>query len=348
MASLDWTDIELKRLITHHVGNKSREEEFHLCSDETVIEEDSRDYLVKYFIQAFKGEEFFQFGHTVDLKMNDVYVLIQAMFSKEDKFIENSQHLARLLNEHSTHPKILQGELNVAHFTNIALDGKATEAIGIFKSESDAPFIKMKQGIAKFAIKHDFGFEIKGIDKGCLIFNVEKGDGYRVIVSDSLNRNADAQYWKDDFLKIVHVADEFHQTKEFMTIAKTFVTKKLTEEFEVTKADQIDLLNRSVDYFKSHETFDKNEFEKEVFQDKGIIKSFRSFDESYREEHDIELTESFDISAPAVKKQAKIFKSVLKLDKNFHIYIHGNREMIEQGVEKDGRKFYKIYFEKEV
>ena len=54
------------------------------------------------------------------------------------------------------------------------------------------------------------------------------------------------------------------------------------------------------------------------------------------------------ISAPAVKKQAKIFKSVLKLDKNFHIYIHGNREMIEQGVEKDGRKFYKIYFEKEV
>jgi hypothetical protein len=48
-----------------------------------------------------------------------------------------------------------------------------------------------------------------------------------------------------------------------------------------------------------------------------------------------------------VKKQARVFKSVLKLDKNFHIYIHGNRELIEQGVEKDGRKFYKIYFEKE-
>lgn len=54
-----------------------------------------------------------------------------------------------------------------------------------------------------------------------------------------------------------------------------------------------------------------------------------------------------DISPQAVKKQARIFKSVLKLDKNFHIYIHGNRELIQQGTEKDGRKYYKIYFENE-
>jgi hypothetical protein len=48
-----------------------------------------------------------------------------------------------------------------------------------------------------------------------------------------------------------------------------------------------------------------------------------------------------------VKKQAKIYKSILKLDKNFHIYIHGNREMITKGTDPDGRKFYKIYFENE-
>ena len=78
-----------------------------------------------------------------------------------------------------------------------------------------------------------------------------------------------------------------------------------------------------------------------------MIKSFQNFDEIYREENEIELDDNFDISAQAVKKQARVFKSVLKLDKNFHIYIHGNRELIEQGVEKDGRKFYKIYFEEE-
>jgi hypothetical protein len=81
--------------------------------------------------------------------------------------------------------------------------------------------------------------------------------------------------------------------------------------------------------------------------DSGIIKSFRNFDSSYRQENYIEPNDNFDISPQAVKKQAKAFKSVLKLDKNFHIYIHGNRELIEQGIDKDGRKFYKIYFERE-
>ena len=125
------------------------------------------------------------------------------------------------------------------------------------------------------------------------------------------------------------------------------MTQQLTEDFVVSKADQIDLLNRSVEYFKTHDTFEKQDFETQVFQDEEIIKSFRNFDELYREQNDMEANDSFEISEQAVKKQAKVFKSVLKLDKNFHIYIHGNKDLIEQGVEKDGRKYYKIYFDKE-
>jgi hypothetical protein len=58
-------------------------------------------------------------------------------------------------------------------------------------------------------------------------------------------------------------------------------------------------------------------------------------------------SQEFEIDNKAVKKQAKIFKSVLKLDKNFHIYIHGNRNLIEKGIDEDGRKYYKIFFESE-
>jgi hypothetical protein len=121
----------------------------------------------------------------------------------------------------------------------------------------------------------------------------------------------------------------------------------LPEEFEVGKTEQIDLLNRSVEYFKTNDSFNKKEFEKEVFQEPELIKSFRNYDKSYREENSIKMTDNFEISAQAVKKQSKIFKSVLKLDKNFHIYIHGDKELIEKGVEKDGRKFYKIYYKEE-
>ena len=128
---------------------------------------------------------------------------------------------------------------------------------------------------------------------------------------------------------------------------KKFVTKQLSEDFEVTKADQIDLLNRSVEYFKSNDKFDKEDFEESVFHEQELIESFKQFDSAYRYDNNLELADSFEISAQAVKKQARVFKSVLKLDKNFHIYIHGDKELIEQGVEKDGRKYYKIYYNAE-
>ncbi|MGN6534001.1 MAG: nucleoid-associated protein, partial [Ginsengibacter sp.] len=58
--------------------------------------------------------------------------------------------------------------------------------------------------------------------------------------------------------------------------------------------------------------------------------------------------DSFIISDTAVKKQARVYKSVLKLDKNFHIYIHGNKELIEKGYD-EGMKmsYYKVYFKEE-
>jgi hypothetical protein len=78
-----------------------------------------------------------------------------------------------------------------------------------------------------------------------------------------------------------------------------------------------------------------------------MIESFRQFGSRYTESHDFDIASQFDISAMAVKKQARVFKSVLKLDKNFHIYIHGNTDLIEKGIDDNGRKFYKIYYQDE-
>jgi hypothetical protein len=61
----------------------------------------------------------------------------------------------------------------------------------------------------------------------------------------------------------------------------------------------------------------------------------------------VDIADHFSISAPAVNRHARIFKSVLKLDRNFHIYIHGDRDLIEKGTDSNGRKYYKIYYEEE-
>jgi hypothetical protein len=160
-------------------------------------------------------------------------------------------------------------------------------------------------------------------------------------------KSADAQYWKNDFLNIKPIANEFYLTNQFLSMTKDFVTKKLPEDYDMNKTEKIDLLNRSVDYFKERNNFDKEEFMAEVFIDEEVKGAFASYNNSYNAEHNIENTDSFFISDQAVKKQSRVFKSVLKLDKNFSVYIHGDKNLIEQGVEPDGRKFYKIYFKEE-
>ena len=132
-----------------------------------------------------------------------------------------------------------------------------------------------------------------------------------------------------------------------LTLTKQFITQELNEGAGVTKTEQIDLLSKSLDYFKSNGSFDIDEFQTNVFGDDERIEGFRNFGSRYIEKNDFDITANFDISAQAVKKQARVYKSVLKLDKNFHIYIHGNTDLIERGTDDDGRKYYKIYYQQE-
>ena len=106
-------------------------------------------------------------------------------------------------------------------------------------------------------------------------------------------------------------------------------------------------MHKSIDYFKTNESFEIEQFQKEVFQSDEMIDSFRRFGARYVENTDYDIAASFGISPDAVKKQSRIYKSVLKLDRNFHIYIHGRTDLIEKGTDSDGRKYYKIYYQEE-
>jgi len=149
------------------------------------------------------------------------------------------------------------------------------------------------------------------------------------------------------FLQLRHKRDAYFNTQSLLSVCKDFVQEALPKEYELEKADQIDLLNKSIGYFKDNERFVQEEFEGAVLQDPEVIQSFNKFTQTYAEENAFEMPTSFEISKQAVNKESRVFKSVLKLDKNFHIYIHGDRSKIERGVDDDGRKYYKVYYEEE-
>ncbi len=347
---IDYINCNIEKVSVHTVGNKTNGEELYLSK--SVL--DTSDIRVKellsgFFLSPFSSPEFYTFTFTNgDFTLNPVFNFVSEIFEDLKTFHTDSVSLAKHLYELSVHPQIKPGDLFIAYFTNISIEDRLTDAVGIFKSENRQAFLKVNSNRGDFSIHCDDGINTDKPDKGCLIFNTGKDSGYKACIIDKSNKSMEAQYWKDNFLQLKPCSDDYHQTKEFLNITKNFVTKQLSEEFDVSKADKIDLLNRSVEYFKTHETFDKKDFENEVFQDKEIIKSFRSFDDIYRDNNEVELSDSFEISPQAVKKQARVFKSVLKLDKNFHIYIHGNRQLIEKGFdEATGMNYYKVYFKEE-
>lgn len=341
MIQIDETVI--RKLILHKVcidGEKS-------ILSNSIIENDNdeeNEVLKKIFLKPFlAATTTYEFNHDIDLELNPLYKLATAIYNDEN-FVAKSKSICQYLKSVSKHPNIKDGDLFVIKFDDIKLNNKFYEALGIFKVENKETYVETStNGKEEVSMAFKKGIGSKRLDKACLILFTEKP--FTLFVID--NNSVETDYWQNEFIKLGLRNDNVNNTNQFLTLTKSFVTNQFPSDFEVSKAAQIDLLNRSVEYFKTHETFDKKEFEEEVFQDSSIIKSFRNFDNTYRQENEIEIIDSFDISPQAVKKQARIFKNVLKLDKNFHIYIHGNRDMIEQGVDKDGRKYYKIYYDQE-
>src|SRR5690606_1508247 len=290
------------------------------------------------------SKEVFQLYHENDFALNEVYNFVTQFFEGIIPLSELSMQLDKHLYEASDHPKLKGGELHIVLFRNVQMEGEEHDAIGIFKTENKESVLQINPNQSGF----QFGYiqdtiSIDKLDKGAIIINSEAEEGYKVLISDS-GKAFDAVNWKDDFLKVIARNDNYQQTGNFMKVYKNFVTEKLDETFELEKADKIDLLNRSMDYFKSKETFDQQEFEEEVIGNPDAISLFKSYQSDFEQEFETPLEDNFNISSSAVKKMTSSYKQIIKLDKNAHIFLHGKRELVERGYDEEkGLNFYKLY-----
>lgn len=348
---ISYTEASITQLSIHKTGNKLLDEQLILSEQPIQIHDEALNgLLMQYFLSPFeKINEVYRLHHSSgNLSLNEIFHFAQSMFDNTGEFHTNTEKIAKHLYENSTHPKIKTGELYIAYFNSLQIEGELHDAIGIFKSESKEPYLTIQQEVKEFSIGYEQeAINIKKLDKGCLIFNTEAEEGYKVAVTDQTNRS-EAVYWIDDFLNLTTRNDNYNQTQTTLSVYKNFVTEKLDEAFEISKADKIDLLNRSIKYFKEKDSFDLDEFSIEVIGSHEGIELFKTFKNNYEQEFETPLPDSFAISNAAVKKQARVFKSVLKLDRNFHIYIHGNKDLIEKGYDEEMKmNYYKVYFREE-
>ncbi|RZL47369.1 MAG: nucleoid-associated protein [Pedobacter sp.] len=350
---ISFFEASLKQLSIHHTGNKLLEEYYKLSDAPLKIDDEVLgNLLMQYFLKPFeKVNEVYRFYHPNDnLELNEVFHFVHEIFENNELFHEDSQQLAKHLYDVANHPKIKSGELYVAYFKKVQIEGEQLDVVGVFKSETKDTYLKVFPEQDGFNVSYEQeAISINKLDKGCLIFNVDREEGYKVVVLDqSKSSNDSAVYWKDEFLKLKIRNDSYNQTNNVLGVYKNFVTQKLDDDYEISKADKIDLLNRSMKYFKEKETFDIDEFTGEVIGNPEAIESFKSYKQQYEDEFETPIADTFEISANAVKKQARVYKSVLKLDKNFHIYIHGDKDLIEKGFDDDkAMNYYKVYFKEE-
>lgn len=346
------TEASLQHLSIHKVGNKAASESLVLSEQPYTLEDETLSGILRqYFAGAFeKVQEIYRLTHpTGDLGLNEVYHYCKTIFEDPASFHESSRQLAKQLYDIADHPNIKPGEFYVVHFQNMQVEGSLMDAVGLFKSENKETYLKVTPAAGAFGLSYeDEAINIKKLDKGCLIFNAEAELGYKVAVIDHTNRSGEAVYWMDDFLKLQIRNDEYNQTHNVLSVYKNFITGKIDEKLEVSKPDKIDLLNRSIRYFKENEQFNLDEFSNVVLDNPVAIQEWKDYKRHYEQESGNEIGDSFSISGAAVKKQARTYKSVLKLDKNFHIYIHGNRDLIEKGFDESVKMhYYKVYFSEE-
>ncbi|WP_018478584.1 nucleoid-associated protein [Pontibacter roseus] len=346
----DKTQVRLNRLAVHRVGNKAKDEGV-IISKELVDLRDEQlsSLLTNYFIAPFKQEEFFRFTHTSDIALNEMFAYSALMFAEPHNFLEYSVHVLNHLYEQSDHPKVKSGELYVVHLSGCLMEDGIVDAIGIFKSENKDTFLTFQEEDGDLSMNYHFGVNIKSVDKGCLIFNTQAEDGFRVKMVDA--NSTDAVFWKEDFLHVAELKDTNFNTKAALNLCKDF-SEEVFAQTDSKKA-QVDFISRSVDYFSKSETFDLEEFTSSVIDQPETAEKFKNYTQAFAEERDIEGFTDFAINKNTVKYMKRKFRNFIKLDTQIEIKFSGyNPEQSEQYVERGfdqerGMHFYKVYFHSE-
>lgn len=343
---LSFLKTNLTHLILHAVGNKVADEGVVISKSPLSLSEDLKNILTNFFLKSFNTDRLYCFYHDYKIDLNEVYLHVSNIFDNPDFLCQQSIYLAKLLYNKSVHPQIKSGEFYVAYFKDIEFEGHLTDAIGLFKTEKKDIFLKPEYNEGIYNLKSESGINTKKIDKGCIVINNKKEEGYICIILDLTNKGNDAQYWADDFLHVHQITDTYTNTENIMSLAKSFVKKELTTAKEVTKTEQIDILNKSLQYFKEKESFNITNFEEEVIINPTLVEKFREYKREYESIRNISIDNEFPLSESAIKKQQRSYKRAITLDKKIQIIINGDSDQIERGVDSKGN-FYKIYYNNE-
>ncbi|QPQ36748.1 nucleoid-associated protein [Lysinibacillus sp. JNUCC-52] len=333
---LEVSDSKLAQYVMHYVSESLVFGEEAFSQPEVMLEA----AFTQLAFNKLDFEQQYEFFHESNIGLNEVYTYVKAIFDEEGSFLEQSKHIATHLHSASGHPNIKSGELFIGLFDNCLMSTEAKKVIAIVKIEEKEMFLDVKNEQNKMTVNGIDGINVKKINNMAVI--VDMGADEAPVVFMKTKKKEDVVYWQERFLK-VKVADEhYHKTNLALTECKKYILK----EESYTNPEKLGLLNKTLDYFRSEEEFEVNDYIETVFeavdstQKDIIVNSVKPYETV--------------ISESAIAKAEKSYKRKIKLDSAIEIQVNVRDieqmdELIEVGYDEEtNRKYYKIYFNEEV
>lgn len=334
---------KIDQMIVHWVGNKGREEGVDFSHKNLNFGSIEKD-LITLITKSFSTEDLYQFFFESTLELNPIFTFVRTIFNENIRFAEQSNFIAKILYEKSVLSHIKGGELSIIYLKDCVCDNITVDAIALLKTETKQKLIQFKNLGEGFQIEETSGISLDKVDKGCVIFNLEEKDGYRVSIVNRSPKGDGYRYWKDDFLHVRSCMGAYHQTQNILNLCKQFVKTEMKEEERTTRAE---VINKSRQTLLDNNEIQIEDFVNNVFKDKKLSEKF------------IEYTQTSDCADEIMKNKLFINKKIVKLkksfpsttihlDSNFEVNIFGGEEFIEKAYDDEaGMNYYKLYFNKE-
>lgn len=329
---------EIKKATIQVVGNKTRGEGLSAATTLADVS-GSSEFLTRLIEKSFTMDDLKCFSYIESVELNPVYKFVSKMFDDEEAFLKQSVNIATYLYDQSIHPNIRSGELYVL-LLECEYKKETVEAIAILKSEKKDPFLATDNDGRSISVRTVYGTGMKGLDKGCLVLNMDRANGYIVGTVDNTNNGNDAQYWTDNFLHVSDCMDDYHETVKLMDLCMGFV-----QQIGEKSADGRAIMGtKTSELLKKGETLRMGDLADMLFQTEEQKQEFETYKRAFEDEHGA-FKEELNIVAKATSRKPVHRMNTIKAGKDFEVKVLNPRARIERGREETtGESYYTLYY----
>ena len=323
--------------VVQRVGNKNNGDGVAFAEELCPIE-GVEGLLLKLIKSSFKFDDWKHFTYIDTLETNHAFRFVSKIFEDRDCLIKQANNLARHLYEQSIHPNIKIGEFYVVYLEKCEIDGIETNAVGLFKSESRETVLTVRMESNRLVLSSEEGMRLKKWEKGAVVFNVEKENGYKVAVVDNTTSKDDAHYWTDNFLHVEDFHDDYHQTQEL----SEFCAGYLKQLHEKSVLDCAIAARKTSELLASEGIVEIERLPSLLCETEEQMADFLTYRETYEQDHG-PLSSEVKVKPKAVKSKNVMKMNTLRLGSDFEVKVLNSSAHIEKGEEK-GKKYYKLYY----